>query len=80
MMKLLHLSAYACNKCEGPVVAGSFGTRESGITRESSLTPIGAVCLVCGDKQAELNNTDLVRHFAPTEWVLLRLMSREGFA
>jgi hypothetical protein len=79
MMKLLHLSAYTCDKCEGPVVAGSFGTRESGITRESSLTPIGAMCLACGHKQTELNSTGLVRHFAPTEWVLLRLMNRETF-
>jgi hypothetical protein len=79
-MKLLHLSAYTCNQCEGPVVAGSFGTRASGITRESPLIPIGAVCLACGHKQPELNNTDLVRHYAPTEWVLLRSMNREGFA
>jgi hypothetical protein len=78
-MKLLHLSAYTCDKCEGPVVAGSFGTRESGITRESSLTPIGAICLACGHKQTELSSTDLVRHFAPTEWILLRLMNRETF-
>ena len=77
-MKLLHLSAYACSKCEGPVVAGSFGTRASGIARESSLSPIGAVCLSCGNKETTLENTELVRHYAPTEWVLLRLLNREA--
>ena len=79
MMKLLHLSAYACSKCEGPVVSGSFGTRASGITRESTLIPIGAVCLACGHNETTLDNTDLVRHYAPTEWVKMRLMNREAF-
>jgi hypothetical protein len=48
--KYLHVSAYSCDKCEGPVIAGSFGTRETEITREIDLTQVGAVCLSCGNK------------------------------
>lgn len=77
-MKFLHLSAYACDKCEGPVIAGSFGTRESEISRESNLTPLKAVCLACGDGTSELKNTDLVRDFAPAEWALRRLLRKQS--
>jgi hypothetical protein len=77
-MKLLHLSAYACDKCEGPVILGSFGTRETEISRESNLIPLRAVCLACGDSQPELKSTDLVRDFAPTEWVLRKLLRPHG--
>jgi hypothetical protein len=68
--KYLHISAYPCDNCEGPVIAGSFGIRESEISRESTLTPVGAVCLSCGNKQAEGVSTKRVRQFAPTEWAL----------
>lgn len=68
--KYLHISAYSCDKCEGPVIAGSFGTREAEISRESELTRVGAVCLSCGDKQTELAVNNVVREFAPVEWVL----------
>ncbi len=66
--KYLHLSAYSCDKCEGPVIAGSFGTRETEIMRETDLTQVGAVCLSCGNKQTEMNSTNIVRQFAPVEW------------
>lgn len=49
-IKYLHISAYPCDKCEGPVIAGSFGIRETEISRESALTPVGAACLSCGSK------------------------------
>jgi len=68
--KYLHLSAYSCDKCKGPVIAGSFGTRETEITRETDLTQVGAVCLSCGNKQAEGLDTSIVRQFAPVEWGL----------
>ena len=73
--KYLHLSAYSCDKCDGPVIAGSFGTRESEITRETDLTQVGAVCLSCGNKQTEANAPNSVRQFAPVEWV-----SQKGIA
>ena len=68
--KYLHISAYTCDKCNGPVIAGSFGTRETEISRESVLTPVGAACLSCGNKQDEMNSGNIVRQFAPIEWVL----------
>jgi hypothetical protein len=70
--KYLHISAYSCGKCDGPVIAGSFGTRETEITRETDLTQVGAVCLSCGNKQTEMNATNIVRQFAPVEWTLLK--------
>jgi hypothetical protein len=70
--KYLHISAYSCDKCEGPVIAGSFGTRETEITRETDLTQIGAVCLSCGNKQTERLDADVVRQFAPIEWASLK--------
>lgn len=66
--KYLHISAYFCDKCEGPVIAGSFGTRETEITRESDLTPVGAVCLACGNKQSQRLDSNIARQFAPLEW------------
>ena len=69
--KYLHISAYSCDKCDGPVIAGSFGARETEITIETDLTQVGAVCLSCGNKQTEINATNIVRQFAPIEWTLL---------
>jgi hypothetical protein len=68
-MKYLHISAYPCDKCEGPVIAGSFGIRETEISRESALTPVGAACLSCGSKQTEISGGNVARQFAPVEWV-----------
>lgn len=67
--KYLHISAYPCDKCEGPVIAGSFGTRETEISRESALTSVGAACLSCGNKPTEMSGGNVVREFAPVEWV-----------
>ena len=71
-IKYLHLSAYSCDKCEGPVIAGSFGTRESEITRETDLTQVGAICLSCGNKKTVMTAANIVRQFAPIEWALLK--------
>ncbi len=77
--KYLHLSAYSCDKCEGPVIAGSFGTRETEIMREIDLTEVGAVCLSCGNKQTEMNTTNIVRQFAPIERTLLKPNRGQAF-
>ncbi len=66
--KYLHISAYSCTKCEGPVISGAFGIRETEITREGELTQVGAVCLSCGNKQSERSEGNVVREFAPVEW------------
>jgi hypothetical protein len=68
--KYLHISAYVCDKCEGPVISGAFGTRETEITRESALTQVGAVCLSCGSKPPEIGERMVAREFAPVEWFL----------
>jgi hypothetical protein len=66
--KYLHISAYPCNRCEGPVIAAAFGIRESEITREGDLTQVGAVCVSCGNKQSERVHGSIARQFAPVEW------------
>jgi hypothetical protein len=71
MKTYLHISAYSCDNCKGPVVAGSFGTRETEITRESDLTKVGAVCLSCGSKQTQITAANVVCQFAPVEWASL---------
>ena len=67
--KYLHISAYPCDKCGGPVIAGSFGTRETEISRESALTVVGAACLSCGNKQTVMSTRNVARQFAPVEWI-----------
>jgi RNase P subunit RPR2 len=66
--KYLHLSAYTCDQCEGPVIAGSFGTRETEIARESALAEVGAICLSCGNQGTIMSPASVVRQFAPVEW------------
>ena len=66
--KYFHISAYVCDKCAGPVIAGSFGTRETEISRESDFSRVGTVCLSCGNKPADMSAAHIVREFAPVEW------------
>jgi hypothetical protein len=47
----LHLCAYSCNKCRGPVVSASLGVRENEISKESPMRQVGAICLECGHRQ-----------------------------
>lgn len=64
----LHLSAYHCDQCEGPVVSGSLAIRENEISRETDVTQVGAMCLACGHKQAEASEAGITRRCAPVEW------------
>lgn len=64
----LHLRAYLCDGCGGPVVAGTLAIRESEITKETELRELGGVCLCCGSTQ-DISTTP-VRHFLPVEWDL----------
>jgi len=75
-MQYLHLWAYHCDKCRGPVVAGSLAIRESEITKEIDIRYAGAVCLCCGNKQD--TKTTPIRHFFPAEWNLSFSGSQEG--
>jgi len=67
----LHLSAYACVRCAGPVIAGSFAVRENEISKETEITPAGAICLSCGHRQDQATEPAQAHHLAPIEWGLL---------
>ena len=64
----LHLMAFPCEKCSGPVVAGWTGKREDDITQETDITGIGAICLSCGSRPEALIDPLAARHFRPVQW------------
>jgi hypothetical protein len=64
----LHLSAYPCDKCQGPVVSGSLAVRENEISKETDIRHIGAICLACGHRQSNATAPARVRHFSPVDW------------
>jgi len=64
----LHLSAYSCDKCAGPVIAGSIGVRENEISKETDIRQVGAICLSCGQRQSPATGPGLTRSFPPMLW------------
>ena len=64
----LHLTAYACDKCKGPVVAGLLAVRETAVSKEPQVRLLPGVCLGCGNKQDRLPEAGTVRGFLPVEW------------
>jgi hypothetical protein len=65
----LHLSAYPCDTCGGPVVAGSTGVRENEISKETDVRPVGTpLCLACGHRQATATAPARIRYLMPMEW------------
>jgi hypothetical protein len=64
----LHLSAYRCDMCGGPVVAGWLGTRENVISKETDIRQVGAICISCGHRQANATEPERARHVMPMEW------------
>jgi hypothetical protein len=64
----LHLKAFPCDKCQGPVVAGWTGKREDDITQETDITLVGAVCLSCGSRPETLIAPLHACHFRPVQW------------
>ena len=64
----LHLSAYPCDSCRGPVVSASLAVRENAISKETDIRQVGAICLSCGHRQQNVPGTTAVRHFPPMEW------------
>lgn len=64
----LHLSAFTCVECSGPVISGSVATRENESQRETDIRQIGTICLSCGRKYGSLPTSRAVRHIAPFEW------------
>lgn len=64
----LHLSAYRCDVCAGPVIAGSLGVRENEISNEINIRQVGAICLSCGHRPCAATEPALARHLMPMEW------------
>jgi len=64
----LHLYAFPCDKCHGPVVVGSLGTRENDISKETAIGAIGAICLACGCRPERMIEPLAGHTFRPTEW------------
>jgi hypothetical protein len=64
----LHLHAFPCDRCHGPVIVGSLGRRKNDLSRETEISEIGAVCLACG-RRPETMIEPLVGHrFRPVKW------------
>jgi hypothetical protein len=63
----LHLTAFPCQKCNGPVIAGSLGTRHDVITQETEIRAVGAICIACGSRP-EAILASAVDSFRPIEW------------
>jgi hypothetical protein len=64
----LHISAFPCKECRGPVIAGWIGARYSEIEKEMEITPIGLVCLWCGGKPEATAARGAEVHCRPLEW------------
>lgn len=64
----LHLSAYFCNSCGGPVVFGWLAVRENEISKESDIRQLGAVCLSCGQRHSRMTRPDSAVEFPPVAW------------
>ena len=67
-VRYLHLSAFPCEKCSGPVVAGCFGTRYDHISKETDFREVGAVCLACGFRPTIMIEPLVGHRFRPVEW------------
>ncbi len=66
--QFLHISAYPCDQCAGPVIACSFSVRENEITKPTEIRKVGAMCLACGHKQDQPTEPARARHLSPVEW------------
>src|SRR5437660_464378 len=62
----LHLSAFHCDRCNGPVILGWLGTLENEIAEETDIRKIGAVCLACGCRPNAERTAE--HRFRPVEW------------
>jgi hypothetical protein len=76
----LHLSAYSCDRCDGPVVAGSLAIRENEISKETEIRQVGAVCLTCGHRQSKGTNSIGLRDLPPVPWEFTRASDDTHFA
>ena len=64
----LHVIAYPCDKCRGPVVAGSLAIRETVIAKETDVMRLGGICLACGHRQDLPTSPNIAQQFPPVQW------------
>lgn len=64
----LHLSAFPCEKCSGPVILGSLGTRLDDISQETDIRKVGAACIACGFRPETMLEPSVGHRFRPVEW------------
>jgi hypothetical protein len=65
----LHLCAYPCDTCAGPVIAGSTAVRENEISKETDIQRVGTpICLSCGHRQEKPTEPARARHLLPIAW------------
>jgi hypothetical protein len=64
----LHLTAFPCQKCNGPVIVGSLGTRHDVITQETEIRAVGAICIACGSRPEAILASAVDHGFRPIEW------------
>jgi hypothetical protein len=64
----LHLSAFPCEKCKGPVILGWIAKRKDEIARETEIKKFGAVCLSCGRRPETPIDPPEACHFRPVQW------------
>jgi hypothetical protein len=64
----LHLSAFPCEKCNGPLIAGSIGTRHDDISQETDIRKVGAACIACGFRPEIMVESSMKHSFRPIEW------------
>jgi hypothetical protein len=74
----LHLSAFSCAKCNGPVISASLAVRENAISKETGVRRFAAVCLACGHGPDRV--ADQPHHFPPVEWHPADEMSEDTLA
>lgn len=64
----LHISAFPCEKCNGPVIAGWLGTRHDDISQETNIRKVGAACISCGFMSEAIAEPSVDHRFRPVEW------------
>lgn len=64
----LHVRAYSCDQCGGPVISASTGVRENEISKETDIREVGAICLSCGHRQSKATSPGGTHDFPPVQW------------
>ena|SRR5207249_197371 len=75
----LHLAAFSCDECTGPVIAGSLAVRENEISKETDIRQLSAVCLACGHRQNKATGPAPARHFSPVQWEPVNAINEGSF-